>query len=69
MTMQPVLLFDLDGTLVDSAPDLAGAANDLRASHGLAPLPEAALRPMVGAGARGMVGIAWRHAGRRWPKL
>lgn len=55
----PLLLFDLDGTLVDSAPDLAGAANDLRAAHGLAPLPYAALRPMVGTGARGMVGVAF----------
>jgi phosphoglycolate phosphatase len=54
-----LLLFDLDGTLVDSAPDLAGAANDLRHSHGLPPLPYAALRPMVGAGARGMVGMAF----------
>lgn len=53
------VLFDLDGTLVDSAPDLAGAANDLRASRGLAPLPYAQLRPMVGAGARGMVGVAF----------
>lgn len=52
-------LFDLDGTLVDSAPDLAGAANDLRADHGLPPLPLAALRPMVGSGARGMVGVAF----------
>lgn len=52
-------LFDLDGTLIDSAPDLAGAANDLRAAHGLPPLPLAALRPMVGSGARGMVGIAF----------
>ncbi len=59
MKRRPVLLFDLDGTLIDSAPDLAGAANDLRAAHGLAPLPSAALRPMVGAGARGMVGIAF----------
>jgi len=56
---RPVLLFDLDGTLVDSAPDLAGAANDLRARHGLAPLPYADLRPMVGSGARGMVGVAF----------
>lgn len=54
-----LLLFDLDGTLVDSAPDLAGAANDLRSAHGLAPLPYAQLRPMVGAGARGMVGVAF----------
>lgn len=59
MTARPVLLFDLDGTLIDSAPDLAGAANDLRAAHGLPPLPQADLRPMVGAGARGMVGVAF----------
>ena len=54
-----LLLFDLDGTLIDSAPDLAGAANDLRQVHGLPPLPYGALRPMVGAGARGMVGVAF----------
>jgi N-acetyl-D-muramate 6-phosphate phosphatase len=54
-----LVLFDLDGTLVDSAPDLAGAANDLRADHGLPPLPHASLRPMVGTGARGMVGTAF----------
>lgn len=53
------VLFDLDGTLIDSAPDLAGAANDLRAVHGLPPLPYADLRPMVGSGARGMVGVAF----------
>jgi N-acetyl-D-muramate 6-phosphate phosphatase len=52
------VLFDLDGTLIDSAPDLAGAANELRQAHGLLPLPLATLRPMVGAGARGMVGVA-----------
>ena len=53
------ILFDLDGTLIDSAPDLAGAANDLRAAHGLPAMPYAALRPMVGSGARGMVGAAF----------
>ena len=53
------VLFDLDGTLIDSAPDLAGAANRLRADHGLEPLPLALLRPMVGSGARGMVGVAF----------
>lgn len=53
------VLFDLDGTLIDSAPDLAGAANDLRAEHGMPPLPYAELRPMVGTGARGMVGAAF----------
>jgi phosphoglycolate phosphatase len=53
------VLFDLDGTLVDSAPDLAGAANELRAAHGLPPLGFDVLRPMVGSGARGMVGVAF----------
>ena len=53
------VLFDLDGTLIDSAPDLAGAANRLRADHGMPPLPLEQLRPMVGSGARGMVGVAF----------
>jgi phosphoglycolate phosphatase len=52
------VLFDLDGTLIDSAPDLAGAANWLRTERGLPPLPFHALRPMVGAGARGMIGVS-----------
>jgi phosphoglycolate phosphatase len=52
------VLFDLDGTLVDSAPDLAGAGNAMRAARGLPPLPLAHFRPMVGAGARGIVGQA-----------
>ncbi len=53
-----LVLFDLDGTLIDSAPDLAAAANAMRVARSLAPLPLAALRPMVGSGARGMVGTA-----------
>ncbi len=51
-----VVLFDLDGTLVDSAPDLAATANAMRAEQGLAPLPYAALRAHAGSGARGMLG-------------
>ena len=50
------ILFDLDGTLIDSAPDLAGACNDMRLERGLEPLPYEKLRAMVGSGARGMVG-------------
>ncbi|MEO8312636.1 MAG: HAD hydrolase-like protein, partial [Caldimonas sp.] len=53
------VLFDLDGTLVDSAPDLAGACNEMRIDRGLAPLPYERLRRMVGSGARGMVGVSF----------
>lgn len=53
------VLFDLDGTLVDSAPDLAAAADKLRTDRGLPSLPYEAYRPMAGAGARGMVGVAF----------
>ena len=51
-----MVLFDLDGTLVDSAPDLVGALNQLRAEQGLPPQPLKTLRPFVGTGAKGMVG-------------
>jgi len=54
-----LVLFDLDGTLIDSAPDLAAAANAMRQARGLAALSLAQLRPMVGSGARGMVGLAF----------
>lgn len=53
------VLFDLDGTLVDSAPDLAAAADRMRTDRGLPSLPFADYRPLVGAGARGMVGVAF----------
>lgn len=53
------VLFDLDGTLVDSAPDLAGAVNLLRERRGLASLPYERLRPGVGSGARGMIGLGF----------
>ena len=60
------VLFDLDGTLIDSAPDLGGAGNDLRVERGLPPRDLADFRPMCGAGARGMLqvalGIAPDHA-------
>lgn len=56
------VLFDLDGTLIDSAPDLAGTVNDMLASRGRSGLPYAALRPLAGAGARGMLGAAFELA-------
>ena len=52
------VLFDLDGTLIDSAPDLAAAADALRVDRGLPSLPLSQYRPMAGAGARGMLGVA-----------
>lgn len=57
MTSRAVL-FDLDGTLADTAPDLAAALNRLRTDQGLKPVPIERLRPFASAGARGLV-----HAG------
>jgi len=53
------VLFDLDGTLIDSAPDLGAAADKMRTDRGLASLAMAQYRPMAGAGARGMLGVAF----------
>ena len=53
------VLFDLDGTLIDSAPDLGAAADKMRTDRGLPPLPLEQYRPMAGAGARGMLGVAF----------
>jgi phosphoglycolate phosphatase len=52
------VLFDLDGTLVDSAPDLGFAADQLRLQRGMPSLPLDAYRPWVGSGARGMLHVA-----------
>ena len=49
------VLFDLDGTLADSAGDLAGAVNRLRAEHGLAPVAVEPMRPHASSGARGLL--------------
>ena len=60
MTEHPnVYLFDLDGTLLDSAPDLAAAANHLREVRGLTPLPFETLRKTASSGARGLLGAAF----------
>lgn len=50
------VLFDLDGTLADTAADLSRALNRLRAARGLADLPLAQLRPHASSGARGLIG-------------
>lgn len=53
------VLFDLDGTLIDSAPDLGAAADAMRTARGMPSLPLEMYRPMAGAGARGMLGVAF----------
>lgn len=58
-TTAAAVLFDLDGTVIDSAPDLAGAANEMRRARGLSEVPYERLRAMVGSGARGLVGEAF----------
>ena len=56
------VLFDLDGTLVDSAPDLGLAADRMRLSRGLPSLPLSGYRPHAGSGARGMLSVAFNVA-------
>ena len=57
--MPEAVFFDLDGTLADTAPDLAGTLNRLRAEHGLPPTPFATLRRHVSHGVRGMLGAGF----------
>jgi phosphoglycolate phosphatase len=53
------VLFDLDGTLVDTAPDMAGALNSLREERGLEALPYERLRPNVSRGSTGLIGVGF----------
>ncbi len=53
------VLFDLDGTLADTAPDLAAALNKMRTDRGLEALPLDPLRRMASSGARGLVGVGF----------
>jgi len=67
LTQRKLILFDFDGTLADTARDLAAAANRQRERQQLAPLPFEALRPVASQGARGMLrvalGLTPEHAG------
>jgi phosphoglycolate phosphatase len=64
MTKRPTIVFDLDGTLVDTAPDLISALNFVLAREGLPGLPVATARNMIGAGARKMIERALEVEGR-----
>lgn len=67
----PLVLFDLDGTLVDSAPDLCASLNRIRRSENLAPLPYNVLREYAGSGARGLLKIGFDITDQdpRFPEL
>lgn len=57
--MFEAVLFDLDGTLADTAPDMARTVNLMLERRGMASVPVAHVRPHVGKGARGMIGAAF----------
>src|SRR4029079_12476356 len=63
----PTVVFDLDGTLVDTAPDLAAALNYVFRREGLPPVPYAQARNMVGGGARVMIERGLTTDGRLLP--
>lgn len=68
------LAFDLDGTLVETAPDLIGTLNLMLVEHGLPEVPLASARHLVGNGARAMLEHGFREAGAEydaadWPLL
>ena len=62
-----VALFDLDGTLLDSAPDMAATVNRMRAARGRPPMPLEALRPHVSKGSRAMSAAAFPELGGEVP--
>jgi phosphoglycolate phosphatase len=57
--MTKAVLFDLDGTLADTAPDLCYAINCMRRARGLAPVSLAKTRPVTSMGARGLLGVGF----------
>lgn len=59
MNSRELILFDLDGTLIDTAPDMAAALNDLLSAEGRQPLPFADIRPHVSHGAAGLLRVGF----------
>ena len=64
MPSPPLVVFDLDGTLVDTAPDLVGALNAVLEREGIPPVPAQAARKMIGAGARALLERGLERDGR-----
>ena len=64
MSSDRIVVFDLDGTLVDTAPDLINALNFVLAREGLPPVPLHAARNMIGAGARKLIERGMELEGR-----
>ncbi|TVR11286.1 MAG: phosphoglycolate phosphatase [Salinarimonadaceae bacterium] len=62
--MKPIIVFDLDGTLADTAPDLMATLNMLLAREGLATLPVERAGSMIGAGAKALIARGFESAGR-----
>src|SRR3954462_5648853 len=60
----PIAVFDLDGTLADTAGDLVGNLNVILEQEGLSPLPVGAARDMIGAGARALIERGFEAAGK-----
>ncbi len=66
MTIKAII-FDLDGTLLDTLEDLAAATNQVLSGHGLPFLPAEHYKMLVGAGARNLMSRAWAAAGGTTP--
>ncbi len=64
MAALPLIVFDLDGTLVDTAPDLISALNFVLEREGMAPVPLASARKMIGAGVRKLLERGLEAEGR-----
>jgi len=62
MSAPSALLLDLDGTLLDTAPDMGGALNRLRTEEGLDPVPFSSIRPVVSHGAARLVALGFPQA-------
>jgi phosphoglycolate phosphatase len=68
MTSPFLAVFDLDGTLIDTAPDLIASLNAVLKREGVAPVPMARARTMIGSGAKRLIELGLADQGRRAPE-